>query len=277
MNAAFSHFFDSKAMMVTLHQLFLAYALNIVFAVIIFLLGWWMSRIICRIVNYLFKKNKLEETVRDFACRILYVALMVMVVIATLSKLGVQTGSIIAVLGAASLAVALSLKNYLSNFASGILLISSRLFHVGDAVEIDGKTGTVKNVHIFFTTLKTADNQLITIPNSSVVGKNIIHYSSLPTRRINIVVGIGYDDDIDLAKKTLMDVMLADSRSLNDPAPAVMVKELADSSVNLLARCWVLRADYFSLMCDLNEAMKKACDAHKINIPYPQHDVHLIR
>lgn len=269
--------FDSKAMVATVHKLFLAYALNFVFAIIIFLIGWWVAKMLRRFLRFVLQKNHVEETIASFACRIVYIATMVVVLIAALSRLGVQTGSLVAVLGAASLAVGLSLKNYLANFASGILLISSRLFKAGDYVEVDGKTGTVKKVQIFFTTLYTPDNQVITIPNSSIVSKNVTHYCKLPTRRVNVNIGIGYDDDIDHARDVLMQEMANESRVLTDPAPIVLVTELGDSSVNLLARCWVNRPDYFSVLCTLNENMKKACDRANINIPYPQTDVHLIQ
>ena len=241
------------------------------------MIGWWVSKGARKFLVYVLEKNHIEKTISAFIVRMAYIALMVIVLIAVLSELGVQTASLVAVLGAASLAVGLSLKNYLSNFASGILLISSNLFKVGDVVEVDGKVGTVDSIQIFFTNIVTSDNQLVTIPNSSVVTKRIIHYSHFDTRRINLEVGIGYEDDIDHGKSVLLKVMSAHEKVLADPSPMVLVKTLGDSSVVLLVRCWVNRSDYFSTQCDLNELMKKACDKEQINMPYPQTDVHLYK
>lgn len=257
------------------HLMLLQYGLNILFAIIIFFIGWWVAVILRNTLDYILKKNKIDKTVRGFVCRIFYVMLMVLVLIAMLSRLGVQTASIIAILASAGLAIGLSLKNFLGNFASGILLISSRLFKEGDVVEIDGVQGTVEDVQIFFTTVVTFDNQVMTLPNSAVVSNKMVLYSRKETRRISIVVGIDYDNDIDVARKVLMEVMHNDMRVLKDPAPIVYVTALGDSSVNLTARCWVSRPDYWATFCDLTENFKKKCDANDINIPYPQRDVHI--
>jgi small conductance mechanosensitive channel len=204
-----------------------------------------------------------------------YYALLTFVILAALSQIGIQTTSFIAVIGAAGLAVGLALQGSLANFAAGFLLIMFRPFKVGDFIEGAGVMGTVESLQIFTTQLRTPDNKKIIIPNASLTGDNIVNWSATGTRRVDMVFGIGYDDDIDRAKQVINEIIAADERILKDPKPQVAVSELADSSVNFVARPWVKTGDYWSVFFDTTEAVKKRFDAEGISIPYPQSDVHV--
>ena len=251
------------------------YGLRVVYAVAILLVGWWLAKLVKSLFGGVLRRRQMEETVRLFLTDILYVLLLTFVVIAALSKLGIQTASLIAAVGAVGFAIALSLRNSVSNFASGVLLVANHPFSVGDFVELGSTSGTVEKITLLFTVLKTSDNQIISMPNVQVMNNRITNYSLRDTRRMNIVVGIGYDDDIALAKKLMLEIAAADARILQDPAPMVAVKELADSSVNLLFRVWTQRTDYWQTLYDCNEQIKLKFDAHGVNIPFPQQDVHL--
>jgi small conductance mechanosensitive channel len=183
----------------------------------------------------------------------------------------------VAVLGAASLAVGLALQGTLANFASGVMLLLFRPFQVDDFIEVGGQTGSVESIGVFSTTLNTPDNVRITIPNGKVYGEAIKNYSANETRRIDLVAGVSYDDDLQLARETLMRVVSEDDRVLADPAPVVAVSELADSSVNFVVRPWCRSEDYWNLRFDLTQRMKEALEAAGCSIPFPQQDMHLIR
>jgi small conductance mechanosensitive channel len=200
---------------------------------------------------------------------------MVFVIIAAINTLGVQTTSFIAVIGAAGLAIGFALQGSLANFASGVMLIIFRPFKAGDFVEAGGTSGAVEAIHIFNTVLKTPDNKKVIIPNSKVTGDNIVNYSAKDTRRVDLVFGIGYEDDIRKAKQTLEQIVASDERVLKDPAPTIAVSELGDSSVNFVVRPWVNTADYWSVYFDLTEKVKLTFDDQGISIPFPQTDVHL--
>ena len=206
---------------------------------------------------------------------IAYVTLVAFVIIAALSKLGIQTTSFVAIIGAAGLAIGLSLQGSLSNFASGVMIIAFRPFKVGDFIEASGVAGVVEGIQIFSTQMRTGDNKAIIIPNSNITGGNIVNYSAKDTRRVDMVFGIGYDDDIKKAKETLTKLLEADDRILKDPAPTVAVSELADSSVNFVVRPWVKTDDYWGVLFDYTEAVKLTFDKEGISIPYPQQDIHL--
>jgi small conductance mechanosensitive channel len=201
--------------------------------------------------------------------------LLLFVVIAALSQLGIDTTSLVALLGAAGLAIGLSLQSSLANFAAGVMLIVFRPFTKGDFVEVAGTSGSVDNISIFTTTLTTPDNKEVIVPNGSVIGNNIVNYSARPTRRVDMVFGIGYGDDIKKAKELLEQIVAADTRVLAEPAPVVALGELADSSVNFLVRPWVNAEDYWSVLWDTTETVKLKFDEAGISIPYPQMDVHL--
>ena len=251
------------------------YGLKIVGALAIFILGRIVIGIITGVVRRLMQKSKVDETLTKFVVSLTKIALMAFVVIAALSTLGIQTGSFIAVIGAAGLAVGFALQGSLSNFAAGVMLIIFRPFKAGDYVEAGGSSGTVEEIGIFSTIMKTPDNKKIIIPNSGVTGSNIVNYSAKETRRIDLVFGIGYNDDLRKAKQILERLLQEDDRVLKDPAPVVAVSELADSSVNFIVRPWVKSSDYWAFYWDLNEKVKITFDAEGISIPYPQQDVHI--
>lgn len=202
-------------------------------------------------------------------------ALIIFVVIAALGQLGIQTASFVAIVGAAGLAIGLALQGSLANFAAGVLILIFRPFEVGDFVEVAGVSGAVQNIQIFTTELHTPDNKKVIVPNGGVISGNITNYSANNTRRVDLVFGIGYSEDIDVAKTLLQTVLAAEPKVLQDPAPTIGVVELADSSVNLVCRPWVNTADYWDVYFNVTEAVKKALDAGGISIPFPQRDLHL--
>jgi small conductance mechanosensitive channel len=217
----------------------------------------------------------LDDMLTKFVSNILYTVLLVVVAIAALDQLGVQTTSLLAVLGAAGLAVGLALKDSLANFASGVMLIIFRPFKVGDFIEAAGIAGVVEEVRIFSTIMRTGDNRGIIIPNGQIYGGPIVNVTARPTRRIDMVFGIGYEDDIRKARQLIEAELAADERILEDPAPVVMVAELADSSVNINVRPWVNTGDYWDVRGNLLERIKLSFDENGISIPYPQRDVHM--
>jgi small conductance mechanosensitive channel len=200
---------------------------------------------------------------------------MLFVIIAAINALGVQTASLIALLGAAGLAVGLALQGSLSNFAAGVLIVLFRPYKVGDWIEGGGVSGAVEEVQILTTVLKTGDNKRVIIPNSQIMGSTITNYSANDTRRVDLVVGVSYSDDLDKVRKELEDLVAADERILKDPAVTIAVSELADSSVNFVLRPWVSTADYWAVYFDLTERVKKRFDEVGISIPFPQRDVHI--
>jgi small conductance mechanosensitive channel len=220
-------------------------------------------------------KGKVDETLVKFVGNITYVVLIVIVVIAALNQLGVQTTSFIAIIGAAGLAIGLALQGSLANFAAGVLMIIFRPFKLGDYVEGAGAAGTVEEISIFTTHLKSPDNKTIIIPNAKITGDNIINYSAKDSRRLDLVFGVSYNDDLQKVKAVLYDILKNDDRILKDPAPTIGVLELADSSVNFAVRPWVRTGDYWTLFFDLKEKIKERFDAEGISIPFPQQDVHL--
>jgi len=257
------------------YALLAAYGLKIVFAIVILIVGRWVAKLFGKLTQRVMEKRQIDETLRSFVGNLIYYALLTFVVLAALSQLGIQTTSFIAVIGAAGLAIGLALQGSLANFASGFLMILFRPFKVGDFIEGAGVAGTVESLQIFTTQLRTPDNKKIIIPNSSLTGGNIVNWSATGTRRVDMVFGIGYDDDIDKAKQVIAEILAADDRILKDPAPQVALSELADSSVNFVARPWVKTGDYWGVLFDTTEAVKKRFDAEGISIPYPQSDVHI--
>ena len=217
----------------------------------------------------------MDDILVSFLTSILRWVLLLFVVVAALSQLGIDTTSMVALLGAAGLAIGLSLQDSLSNFASGVMLIIFRPFTKGDFVEAGGATGVVESISIFTTTLTTPDNKEVIVPNGAIISNNIINYSARPVRRVDMVFGISYDDDIRQAKKLLEEIIAADERVLADPAPVIALGELADSSVNFLVRPWAKSGDYWGLLWDTTETVKLRFDEAGISIPYPQMDVHV--
>lgn len=253
----------------------LVYGLNLVFAVVIFVIGKWVVNIITRIVEKMLNKGKVDQVLIDFIGGMVKSILVLFVIIASLGQLGVDTTSLVALIGAAGLAIGLSLQSSLQNFASGVMLIMFRPFTVGDFVEVAGISGIVEKISIFNTVMRTGDNKEMIVPNGAIYGGVITNYSAKETRRIDMIFGIGYDDDIKQAKEIMLDIMNQDERILKEPASLVAVSELADSSVNFVVRPWVKSADYWNVMFDLNENIKLAFDKASISIPYPQMDVHM--
>jgi len=249
--------------------------LNLGAAILIFVIGRFAARLLKKILKKVMGKAKVDAVLVSFACNLAYAALMVFVILAALGRLGVQTTSFIAIIGAAGLAVGLALQGSLANFAAGVLMIIFRPFKIGDFVEGGGETGVVKDIHIFTTTLNTVDNKRVIVPNAKMMGDNIINYSAEGTRRLDLVAGISYSDDIDKAKAALMDEVIKDPRVLAEPAPFIGVLEMADSSINLAVRPWVKAADYWDAFFAINEAMKKRIEAEGMCIPFPQRDVHI--
>lgn len=251
------------------------WAINIVMAILIYLIGRLIAKLIVNVVKKLLVKAKMDDILINFVCSIVSSILILFVIVAALDQLGVDTTSFIALLGAAGLAVGLALQGSLQNFAAGVMLILFRPFKAGDFVEAGGTAGVVENISIFSTTLKTGDNREVIVPNGAIYGGTITNYSAKDTRRIDLVFGIGYDDDIRLAKEIIQQVVDSDERILKDPETLIAVSELADSSVNFVVRPWVASSDYWAVKFDLTEKLKLAFDANGISIPYPQMDLHL--
>jgi small conductance mechanosensitive channel len=251
------------------------YALNVAIAIVIFVVGKWLARKIADFANKMMSKNsKVDATLANFLDDIIYYVLIVIVVLTALKQLGVDTTSFFAILGAAGLAIGLALKDSLGNLASGVMIILFRPFNVGDFINAAGVTGKVEEVSIFNTILITPDNQKIIVPNGSISSGSITNINAKPERRVDLLVGISYDDDIKKAKNILTSLVEADERVLKDKGITVAVSELADSSVNFVVRAWVKTADYWDVKFDLTENVKVTFDKEGITIPYPQQDVH---
>lgn len=256
-------------------ELLTLYGLKVVAAIVVFIVGRWVAKGLAKLVKRLMKHKKVDDTLVSFVAHLTYVALLIFVILAAIGQLGIQTTSFIAVIGAAGLAIGLALQGSLSNFAAGFLMIIFRPFKVGDYIEGAGTAGTVEKIEIFTTQLQTPDNKTVIIPNASLTAGNIVNWSTKPTRRVDLVMGIGYGDDIDKAKEIMADVLSKDARVLSDPAPTIGLVELADSSVNFVVRPWVNSADYWNVYFDLTETIKKRFDAEGISIPFPQRDIHI--
>ena len=251
------------------------YGLNLVSAILIFIIGKWVIAKITKLAKTVMEKAKIDRTLIEFAESLIYFALLMMVILASLNALGINTTSFLAVFGAAGLAVGLALQGSLANVGAAVLIIIFRPFKVGDFVEAGGATGTVEDVNLFSTVIAPLDNRTIIVPNAAIVGGNITNYSMKPNRRVDHVFGISYDDDLKLAKETLMEIIQSDERVLSEPAPFVAVSELGDNSVNFTTRAWVETADYWDVYFGMIEAVKLKFDEKGISFPYPQMDVHM--
>jgi small conductance mechanosensitive channel len=264
-----------EELMVSLYKYLASNGMNVVYALIIFVIGRWVARLVSELVERALVKAKVEAILHKFVKNIAYLGLLAFVIIAALDRIGVEMTSFAVVLGAAGLAVGLALQGSLSNFAAGILLVIFRPFKVGDVVEISGKLGVVKQIQIFNTILNSPDNIRIIVPNSQVTGGNILNYTINGTRRVDLVIGVSYEDDLQKAREVMKGVIDQDERVLDDPAPVIAVKELADSSVNFVVRPWVNASDYWDVYFDMTEKIKVALDSAGITIPFPQRDVHM--
>ena len=240
-------------------------------------IGWFMSRFATRLTRNALTRNHVDATLVGFVSNLTYMSLMALVVVSALGQLGVNTTSFAAILGAAGLAVGFALQGSLGNFAAGVMLILFRPFKAGDFVEAGGVAGVVEDIQVFATIIRTGDNKEITVPNGGITASSIVNYSARGTRRVDLIFGIGYDDDLKHAKQVLHDIVAADPRILTDPAPLIAVSELADSSVNFVVRPWVRSSDYWPVLYDLTESVKLEFDKQGISIPFPQTDVHVHR
>ena len=259
-------------------KLAIPYGITFAIAVIIFVIGILISKIIRNLLRKVLQRRNIELTIAKFICRLVYAILMIFVVLATLSQLGVQTTSLIAILGAMSLAVGLSLKSSLSNLASGLLLVVFRPFKTGDYIKIGSYEGTVDEINLLFTEMLNSSNQQLTIPNSKFMSDAIINFSSKDTRRTDMIIGIGYNDSIQQSKALLQSIIEKDPRIILKPSlPVIAVNELADSSVNILIQYWTKRTDFAATKRELIESIKVEFDQAGISIPYPQMDVHMIK
>ncbi|MCB9121495.1 MAG: mechanosensitive ion channel [Caldilineaceae bacterium] len=251
------------------------WGLRIGLALVIFFVGRMVVNWIVRVTERYLRTRALDELIIRFATNILAWTLLFLVIIAALSQLGIDTTAFIALLGAAGLAVGLALQDSMKNFASGVLLIIFRPFTTGHFIEAAGTSGSVESITLFTSTLRTPDNRSVIVPNGEIYSNTITNYSALPTRRVDMTFGIGYDDDLRKAKELLHQIIAAEPRILADPAPLIAVSELGESSVNFAVRPWVQTADYWDVFFAITEQVKLAFDDHGISIPYPQMDVHV--
>jgi small conductance mechanosensitive channel len=250
------------------------YGLKLLGALLIFFIGKWVVKKVTKVIKAFMHKANVDKTLIEFGSSLIYFLLLLMVVMASLNALGVNTTSFIAVLGAASLAVGLALQGTLSNIGAAVLIIVFRPFKVGDVIDAGGATGEVSNINLFSTIITPADNRAIIIPNSAIIAGNITNFTSQSERRVDLTFGIGYGDDLKLAKETLMQIISSHEKVLAEPEPFVAVSALAESSVNFTVRAWVKTDDYWDVYFDLTEKVKLAFDEKGISIPFPQMDIH---
>jgi small conductance mechanosensitive channel len=255
----------------------MTYGPQLILAIVVLIVGLWIINRVVRLMGAGMERSNTEPTLAKFLCNLTSVGLKALLLISVASMIGIETTSFIAVLGAAGLAVGLALQGSLANFAGGVLVLLFRPYKVGDFVEAQGVSGTVNEIGIFNTIMKTPDNKVIIVPNGAISNGIITNYSMEATRRVDFVFGIGYSDDIAKAKATIERLISEDSRALTDPAPMIVVSELGDSSVNITTRVWVNAADYWGVYFDLTEKVKVTFDQEGISIPFPQRDVHLFQ
>ena len=244
-------------------------------AIVIFVVGRMIARAIANGIRKLMQAQEVDKILETFVSNLAYWSMMIFVIIAAITQLGIATTSLIAIMGAAGLAIGLALQGSLANFAAGVLIVMFRPYRVGDFVEAAGIAGVVVQVQILTTVLKTGDNKQIVVPNAQIMGSIITNYSANDTRRVDMVVGVSYEDDIDKVRATINELIAADDRVLSEPECLIAVAELADSSVNFNVRPWVKSADYWGVKFDLTEAIKKRFDKEGISFPFPQQDIHL--
>ena len=252
------------------------YGIKIIGAIIILILGRIAAGIGRNIVKRILEKAKTDPAIIGFVGGLTYFLILIFAVLAALAKFGIQTASFVAILGAAGFAIGFALQGSLANFAAGVLILVLRPFRVGDYIDGAGVAGTVKEIQLFTTVLATPDNIKIMVPNGKLFGDTIKNISAFDTRRVDLVIGIGYSSDIQKAYDIMMNLIKEDNRILSDPAPQIAVSELADSSVNFVVRPWVNKADYWSVKFDLTRKIKETFDENGIEIPFPQTVVHMV-
>tara|TARA_B100001057_G_scaffold489876_1_gene577045 strand:+ start:1718 stop:2584 length:867 start_codon:yes stop_codon:yes gene_type:complete len=251
------------------------FTIRLATALAIFLIGKFVIKLIINAISKIMARQTTDRTLELFICNLVNISLMVVVIIASIGALGIETTSFIAIFGAAGLAIGLALQGSLSNFASGVLIVLFKPYRVDDFIEAAGISGIVEKVQILTTILKTVDNKQIIVPNSKIMDSIITNYSTKETRRIDMKISVGYQDDIDFVKKTLYEIISEDKRILTEPKPMVVVSELADSSVNFVIRTWVNSEEFWDIKFEMIETIKKSFDKKGISFPYPQQDVHI--
>lgn len=251
------------------------YGLQVIGALATIIIGIWIAKMLAKYVGKLLRKREVDETLTKFLVSLIRIGLITFVIISAASQVGIQTASFVAVIGAAGLAIGFALQGSLSNLAAGVMLIIFKPVKVGDYIEGGGATGTVESVGIFVTTLVTVDNKVVYIPNSTLTGGNITNFTAKDKRRVDMVFGISYNDDIDKARKAINEVINANSKILKEPKADILVSELGDSSVNFNVRPWVNTSDFWDVYFGVTEQIKKKFDEQNISIPFPQRDVHM--
>jgi small conductance mechanosensitive channel len=257
------------------YEYLIGYGFDLVAAILIFIVGKWVAKTASRLVEDMLIRTHVDATLAKFVKHLSYGAFMAFVIIAALSKVGVQTTSLVAIIGAAGLAVGLALQGSLSNFAAGVMLILFKPFKVGDAIEAAGTSGTVEEIQIFNTVINMADNCRIVVPNAKITNDNITNFTDIPHRRLELKFSISYSDDMKKAKEVLMKLMTSDPRVLKYPAPFVAVAGLGDYSVNLICRPWAKPTEYWDVYYDLTEKGKLTLEENGLTIPFPQREVHM--
>jgi small conductance mechanosensitive channel len=266
---------DYNQVLERLEELALTYGLSIIMALLILFIGWWGAKLVSQVIGKIMMKRSVDPAVVSFTSKMIYILLLLFVIIAALGRLGIQTASLVAALGAAGLAIGLALQGSLSNFASGVLILVLKPFSIGDYVEAGGTSGSVEDIGMLATTLKTPDNRKVVSPNTKIMGDNIINYTSRDIRRLDLVMGVSYDDDIHEVETVLKDILTNHELVMDDPAILVGISAFADSSINFNVRGWVKTSDYWTAYYDLHKQIKDAFDKKGISIPFPQQDVHL--
>ena len=254
---------------------FISYLPNLISGLIIFVVGWWLTKLLCKLLLKAMTKGKADPTVATFLHSIINLALKTIVIICVLSTVGFDVTTIITTLGAAAVTIGLALKDSLSNVASGTLIILNKKFKIGDYLETEGLKGVVKKIDMMYTTLCTYDNKEVLIPNSRLTSNNIVNYFVQEERRIDLIIPISYSEDIDKARKVIMELIRHDDRVIQEKRNRVAVDKLNESSVDLSVWIWCRSADYWLLLEDMMESIKKSFDAHNITIPFNQLDIHL--
>ncbi len=258
-----------------IYDVVMTFGPRLVGAIITFIIGWWIVKIIQKIIRRSLDKRDMEVSLKGFLYSMIGILLKIMLIISVIGMMGVEMTSFIAILGAAGLAVGMALSGTLQNFAGGVMILFFKPFKTGDLIEAQGHTGVVSEIQIFNTILKTFDNKTIIIPNGGLSTSSMVNYSTEPRRRVDFVFGIAYGDDVDKAKQVLLGLIGKDQRILKDPVPFVAVTSLGDSSVNIVVRVWAEAADYWGIYFDLTENVYKTFDKEGLNIPFPQMDVHV--
>jgi small conductance mechanosensitive channel len=256
-------------------KLLMVYGPKLILAIVTLIIGLWVIKLFMKSIGKTMEPMEIDVSLQKFLVSLFGVLLKILLVISVVSMIGVQTTSFIAILGATALAVGLALQGSLANFAGGVLILLFKPFKVGDVIDAQGYLGTVNDIKILNTVLKTPDNKMVVIPNGTLSNNSITNFSTQPTRRVDMTFGIGYSDDLKKAKEILNNVVNSDSRVLKDPKPMVVVSELADSSVNFAVRVWCNNADYWGVFFDTQEKVKLEFDNQDISIPFPQRDVHI--